>query len=75
MVDIAVAPAYQKRGLGKRIMADLDAWLRANTLDSAYVNLAADGDAKHLYAQFGFVETPLSVNMEYIVPRAGWRRS
>lgn len=75
VVDIAVAPAYQKRGLGKRIMTDLDAWLRANTLDSAYVNLAADGDAKHLYAQFGFIETPLSVNMEYIVPRAGWQCS
>ena len=75
VVDIAVLPAHQKQGLGKRIMAALDAWLRANAQDSAYVNLAADGDAKHLYAQYGFVETSLSVNMEYIVPRAGWRRS
>ncbi|WP_396616958.1 GNAT family N-acetyltransferase [Lysobacter soli] len=68
VVDIAVAPALQGQGLGKRIMAALDDWLRANAPPSAVVSLAADGDAKHLYAKFGFVETtPLSVNMEYQV--------
>jgi len=66
VVDIAVAPALQGQGLGKRIMAALDDWLRANAPPSAVVSLAADGDAKHLYAKFGFVETtPFSVNMEY----------
>lgn len=70
VVDIAVEPAYQKRGLGKRIMTALDAWLRANAMPSAYVTLVADGDAKHLYAQFGFMETaPFSVNMEYVVTK------
>ncbi len=68
VVDIAVLPAYQKQGLGKRIMSALDAWLRANAQPSAYVTLVADGDARHLYAKFGFVETaPVSVNMEYVV--------
>lgn len=68
VVDIAVLPAYQQQGLGKRIMSALDAWLRANAQPSAYVTLVADGDAKHLYAQFGFVETaPVSVNMEYMI--------
>ena len=68
VVDIAVAPALQGQGLGKRIMAALDDWLRANAPSSAVVSLAADGDAKHLYAKFGFVETtPFSVNMEYQV--------
>lgn len=68
VVDIAVAPAHQGRGLGKRIMAALDAWLRANALPSAVVSLAADGDAKYLYARYGFAETaPHSVNMEYQV--------
>ena len=38
---------------------------------SAYVSLAADGDAKYLYEKFGFVETtPVTVNMEYIAPRS-----
>ncbi|HEY0506403.1 MAG TPA: GNAT family N-acetyltransferase [Lysobacter sp.] len=68
VVDIAVAPAHQGRGLGTRIMAALDAWLRANAPPSAVVSLAADGDAKYLYAKYGFVDTtPHSVNMEYQV--------
>jgi GNAT superfamily N-acetyltransferase len=71
VVDIAVLPEYQGRGLGKRIMAALDAWLSANVPASAYVSLAADGDAKYLYEKFGFVETtPVTVNMEYIAPRS-----
>jgi len=73
VVDIAVTPALQGQGLGKRIMTALDAWLRANAPASAVVSLAADGDAKHLYTQFGFVDTTdgangqASVNMEYQV--------
>jgi GNAT superfamily N-acetyltransferase len=68
VVDIAVAPPYQGQGLGKRIMKALDEWLRTHAEPSAYVTLVADGEARHLYAKYGFVETaPASVNMEYIV--------
>lgn len=72
VVDIAVLPAWQGRGLGTRVMTALDAWLRAHVPESAYVSLVADGDAKHLYAKFGFVETaPVAVNMEYVMgPRS-----
>lgn len=70
VVDIAVQPEYQRRGLGKRIMGALDAWLRANAPDSAHVSLFADGDARHLYAQYGFVEAgPVTVGMDYTVRR------
>ena len=70
VVDIAVQPEYQRRGLGKRIMGALDAWLRANALDSSNVSLFADGDARHLYTQYGFVEAgPVSVGMDYTVRR------
>jgi GNAT superfamily N-acetyltransferase len=72
VADIAVVPELQGRGLGRRIMAALDGWLRANVPETAYVNLVADGDAKHLYAKFGFVETaPHSVNMEYLMGPGG----
>ncbi len=68
VVDIAVEPAHQKRGLGKRIMSALDAWLRENAPVSSSVSLFADGEAKRLYAQYGFVETgPVSVGMDYTV--------
>jgi GNAT superfamily N-acetyltransferase len=70
VVDIAVVPECQGRGLGKRIMTALDAWLSVHVPASAYVSLGADGDAKYLYEKFGFVETtPHTVNMEYIAPR------
>lgn len=67
VVDIAVARAWQGRGLGKRIMAALDAWIRRTAPPSAHVSLFADGDAKHLYAQYGFVETRESVGMTYTI--------
>jgi GNAT superfamily N-acetyltransferase len=74
VVDIAVVPALQGRGLGKRIMGALDAWLQRNVPPSAYVTLIADGDAKYLYAQFGFVESaPIAVNMEYVMEAGGAR--
>ena len=74
VVDIAVVPELQGRGLGRRIMGALDAWLRANVPASAYVILVADGDAKHLYAKFGFVDTaPQSINMEYVMGPGGQR--
>ena len=64
VVDICVLPAHQGRGLGKRIMAALTDELTRRAPSSAYVSLIADGDARHLYAQFGFVETaPVSVAM------------
>lgn len=74
VADIAVVPSLQGRGLGRRILVALDAWLRANVPESAYVTLVADGDAKFLYAKFGFVETtPVSVNMEYVMLANGRR--
>ena len=54
VVDMAVVPAHQRRGLGKSIMGALMAWLRANAPSSSIVTLIADGDASRLYAQCGF---------------------
>lgn len=65
VVDIAVDPALQGRGLGKRIMDALDAWLRANAEPTTHVSLFADGDAKHLYARYGFAQSEKSVGMFY----------
>lgn len=74
IVDIAVLPLLQGRGLGKRILAALDAWLQANAPESAYVTLVADGEAKRLYAKFGFAETaPYSVSMSYVMGAKGAR--
>lgn len=66
ITDIAVLPAHQGKGLGKRIVGALVAWLRANAPKSAYVSLIADGPAKDLYAQFGFEPVmPASIGMGF----------
>ena len=67
VVDIAVVPELQGRGLGKRIMDALDAWMRANAPPTAHVSLFADGEAKRLYAKYGFAQSDHSVGMFYRV--------
>ena len=64
IVDMAVEPEHQGKGIGKAIFARLEAWLSQSVPDTAYVSLIADGDAKHLYAKFGFEPVmPASIGM------------
>ena len=64
IVDIAVEPEHQGKGLGKQIMAALVEHIHAIAPDSAYISLIADGDARHLYAKFGFEPVmPASIGM------------
>ena len=64
VVDVAVDPDWQRRGIGYKIMAALLDFLQANAPSSAYVSLIADGDASQLYQKFGFEFTsPESVGM------------
>jgi GNAT superfamily N-acetyltransferase len=70
VVDIAVLPEHQGKGLGKMIMREIVGYLEAHVPESGYVSLIADGKADQLYAQFGFVHTaPASVGMSYEPPR------
>lgn len=52
IVDVAVLPEHQKKGIGKMIMNSLMDWLKNNAPKSAYVSLIADQPA--FYPQFGF---------------------
>ena len=64
LVDIAVLPAHRGRGLGKAIVATLIETLESRLDASAYVSLVADGEARRLYAQYGFVPVaPKSIGM------------
>jgi GNAT superfamily N-acetyltransferase len=54
VVDIAVAPAWQRRGLGRRIMQALMEEVHARAQPRTMVGLIADGTAHRLYEQFGF---------------------
>ncbi|MGM8931539.1 GNAT family N-acetyltransferase [Salinicola halophyticus] len=57
VVDIAVKPAHQGRGLGKRIMGEIRAYILREAPENAFVSLLADGEAHRLYAQFDFKPT------------------
>ncbi len=64
IVDIAIIPEHQGKGLGKLIMQHLIEFLDNNAPRSAYVSLIADLPADKLYGQFGFTyTTPKSVGM------------
>lgn len=68
VVDIAVSPEHQGRGLGKAIMNALMDHVKNELPASAYVSLIADVPANTLYEKFGFKETaPRSLGMAYRV--------
>ncbi|WP_231114363.1 GNAT family N-acetyltransferase [Lentzea aerocolonigenes] len=63
IIDMAVLPHHQRKGIGDAIMTAL-----LNRIDEeapgAYVNLLADPPGRRLYARHGFVETaPGSIGM------------
>ncbi|KAF2192598.1 hypothetical protein K469DRAFT_717159 [Zopfia rhizophila CBS 207.26] len=53
LVDIAVHPDHQRKGLGKQIMKKLVDYVDANA-PHAYVSQVADPLGQRLYPQFGF---------------------
>ena len=54
IVDIAVIPEHQKKGLGHLIMQRLMQYLHATALPTAYVSLMADHGTPEFYKRYGF---------------------
>ena len=64
VIDMAVLPEHQRRGLGDEILRALLNRIRAAAPPGAYVNLLADPPGRRLYQRHGFTETaPHSVGM------------
>jgi ribosomal protein S18 acetylase RimI-like enzyme len=64
VVDMAVLPEHQRRGLGDAVLRALLEQIRARAPAGAYVNLLADRPGRRLYARHGFADTaPNSVGM------------
>lgn len=64
VVDMAVLPPQQRRGLGDAILSVLLDRIREVAPPGAYVNLLADPPGRRLYERHGFSETaPGSVGM------------
>ena len=68
VVDMAVLPEHQRRGLGGAVLSYLLEQIRLRAPSGAYVSLLADPPGRPLYARRGFVETaPGSVGMALIL--------
>ena len=64
VVDMAVLPEHQRRGLGDTILTALLERVRSGAPPGAYVNLVADAPGRQLYARHGFAPTaPDSISM------------
>jgi GNAT superfamily N-acetyltransferase len=56
--DIIVFPAFQGKGLGKRLMKAILAYLEECVLPGAFVGLMAAKGVSDFYTQFGFAVRP-----------------
>lgn len=56
IVDMAVQPEHQRRGLGDRMLTELLATIRSAVPVGAFVSLMADPPGRRLYARHGFTE-------------------
>ncbi len=64
LVDMAVLPAHQRRGIGDAILTRLLERLRADAPAEAWVTLFADPPGRRLYARHGFKPTaPQEIGM------------
>ena len=73
VVDMAVLPEHQRRGLGDAVLTELLCHVQENAPAGAHVNLLADPPGRRLYARHGFIDTaPDSIGMALQLP---WARS
>ncbi|BBH64074.1 N-acetyltransferase [Actinoplanes sp. OR16] len=64
IIDMAVSPDHQRRGLGDAVLTALLERIRRDAPAGAYVNLLADPPGRRLYERHGFRETaPHSLGM------------
>ncbi len=70
IVDIAVLPEHQDKGVGRRIMTALMDYIHEHAPSSAYVSLMADHGTPAFYERFGFTraQLPESAGMYLRVP-------
>jgi ribosomal protein S18 acetylase RimI-like enzyme len=62
LVDVAVHPHHQRKGLGKRIMQKLVDYVDEHA-PLAYVSLVAEEQAQKLYPLYGFKDVAPSIGM------------
>jgi ribosomal protein S18 acetylase RimI-like enzyme len=68
IVDMAVLPEHQRRGIGDAMLTSLIERIHAVAPPEPYITLLADEPGRRLYARHGFVATaPQSIGMKRVV--------
>ena len=70
VVDIAVVPEHQKRGVGDLIMKAVMTYIHETAPSTAYISLMADHHTPHFYERYGFKrsEMPKAAGMFLRIP-------
>lgn len=69
IVDMAVLPEHQRRGIGDAMLSSLIERIRRSAPPEPYITLLADGPGQRLYTRHGFVPTaPQSIGMKLSRP-------
>ncbi|MFN8193563.1 MAG: GNAT family N-acetyltransferase [Nocardioidaceae bacterium] len=71
VVDMAVLPEHQRRGLGDRVLTRLLDRIAEEAPPDAYVSLMSDPPGRRLYERHGFAESQRSVGMVRWLGRDG----
>lgn len=58
--DIIVIPAYQKQGIGKVLMKNIENYLSIHTNENSFVGLMAADGVKSFYEKYGYKVRPES---------------
>ena len=72
VIDMAVLPPHQGRGIGSAVLGALLDRIRRDAPPGAYVSLMADGPGRPLYERHGFADpAPRTIGMSLSMDRGG----
>ncbi len=54
--DIIVDPVYQKKGIGTKIMLEIEKFLNKKTVNNSFIGLMAARGVREFYKKFGYSE-------------------
>lgn len=68
--DVAVVPAWQRRGVGTAMLSQLVRWVEENAPDKAFVGVFAVKGTEGFYERFGFSVHSSDVGMFQVIRRS-----
>jgi len=58
--DIIVIPEYQKKGIGRLIMENVERYIEKSSFNNSFIGLMAANGVKDFYVKYGYTERPAS---------------